>query len=112
SSLGSIPRPYATGSPRPRSTPGIGPELRPATPRDWRSWRRRSENCDGPTRSCAARRLSSRRSSTAHRKGVVEKNNHTAAQRWWRTLADATTAEQAQASLEAFAIGQDSRRRE
>ena len=26
-----------------------------------------------------------------HRKGVVEKVNHTAAQRWWRTLADDTT---------------------
>ena len=31
------------------------------------------------------------------RKGVVEKANHTAAQRWWRTLADELTAEQAQA---------------
>ena len=31
-----------------------------------------------------------------HRKGVVEKGNHTAAQRWWRTLADDLTAEQAQ----------------
>jgi hypothetical protein len=25
---------------------------------------------------------------SGHRKGVVEKTNHTAAQRWWRTLAD------------------------
>ncbi|MBX9719172.1 MAG: IS21 family transposase [Microbacteriaceae bacterium] len=49
---------------------------------------------------------------SGNRKGVVEKNNHTTAQRWWRTLADDTTAEQAQASLEAFAIGQDRRRRE
>ena len=32
-----------------------------------------------------------------NRKGVVEKANHTAAQRWWRTLADDVTAEQAQA---------------
>lgn len=39
-----------------------------------------------------------------HRKGVVEKVNHTAAQRWWRTLADDMTVEQAQASLDAFAI--------
>lgn len=37
-----------------------------------------------------------------HRKGVVEKVNHTAAQRWWRTLADDLTVEQAQASLQAF----------
>ena len=32
-----------------------------------------------------------------HRKGVVEKANHTAAQRWWRTLADEMSVEQAQA---------------
>jgi hypothetical protein len=31
---------------------------------------------------------------------VVEKANHTAAQRWWRTLADETSPEQAQASLD------------
>lgn len=37
-----------------------------------------------------------------NRKGVVEKANHTAAQRWWRTLPDATTPEAAQASLDAF----------
>ena len=33
-------------------------------------------------------------------KGVVEKANHTAAQRWWRTLGDDVTVEQAQASLD------------
>jgi transposase len=38
-----------------------------------------------------------------HRKGVVEKVNHTAAQRWWRTLADDLTVEQAQAGLDSFA---------
>jgi len=38
-----------------------------------------------------------------NRKGVVEKINHTAAQRWWRTLADDLTVEQAQASLDRFA---------
>ena len=38
-----------------------------------------------------------------HRKGVVEKVNHTAAQRWWRTLPDDLTLEQAQASVDAFA---------
>jgi hypothetical protein len=43
---------------------------------------------------------------------VVEKNNHTAAQRWWRNLPDELTLEQAQASVEAFALGQDARTRE
>jgi transposase len=37
-----------------------------------------------------------------NRKGVVEKSNHTAAQRWWRTLPDDITVEQAQASLDRF----------
>lgn len=37
-----------------------------------------------------------------NRKGVVEKANHTAAQRWWRTLPDDVTPEQAQASLDEF----------
>jgi hypothetical protein len=47
-----------------------------------------------------------------NRKGVVEKANHTAAQRWWRTLADDTTIEQAQASLDAFCAAKvDTRRR-
>jgi hypothetical protein len=41
---------------------------------------------------CPARR--------GNRKGVVEKANHTAAQRWWRTVADDTTPEQAQTSLD------------
>lgn len=44
---------------------------------------------------CPARR--------GNRKGVVEKVNHTAAQRWWRTLADEATPEQAQASVDRFA---------
>jgi hypothetical protein len=35
-----------------------------------------------------------------NRKGVVEKANHVAAQRWWRTLPDDVTIEQAQASLD------------
>ncbi|MGP9615251.1 hypothetical protein ACT3TE_18585 [Brachybacterium sp. AOP42-B2-9] len=42
---------------------------------------------------------------SGNRKGVVEKNNHTAAQRWWRTLPDEITAEQAQTSLEQSASG-------
>jgi hypothetical protein len=47
-----------------------------------------------------------------NRKGVVEKANHTAAQRWWRTLADDVTAEQAQAGLDAFcATKTDTRQR-
>jgi transposase len=37
-----------------------------------------------------------------NRKGVVEKANHTAAQRWWRTVGDDLTPEQAQASLNSF----------
>lgn len=49
---------------------------------------------------------------SGNRKGVVEKNNHTAAQRWWRNLADELTLEQAQASVQAFATRQDQRRRE
>lgn len=44
---------------------------------------------------CSARR--------GNRKGVVEKVNHTAAQRWWRTLADEATVEAAQASVDRFA---------
>lgn len=34
------------------------------------------------------------------RKGVVEKANHSAAQRWWRTLGDAVSMAEAQASLD------------
>lgn len=49
---------------------------------------------------------------SGNRKGVVEKNNHTIAQRWWRTLADDLTLEQAQAGVEAFAAKQDLRRRQ
>jgi len=37
-----------------------------------------------------------------NRKGVVEKANHSAAQRWWRTLPDASTVAAAQASLDSF----------
>ena len=40
---------------------------------------------------------------SGNRKGVVEKINHTAAQRWWRTLADELSVEAAQASLDTFA---------
>ena len=37
-----------------------------------------------------------------NRKGVVEKANHSAAQRWWRTLGDEVTVEEAQASLDTW----------
>lgn len=37
-----------------------------------------------------------------NRKGVVEKGNHSLAQRWWRTLAEDLTPAQAQASLDEF----------
>ena len=40
---------------------------------------------------------------SGHRKGVVEKINHGAAQRWWRTLPDELSVEQAQTSLDQFA---------
>jgi len=39
-----------------------------------------------------------------NRKGVVEKANHTAAQRWWRNLPDDITIEAAQASLDAICV--------
>lgn len=47
-----------------------------------------------------------------NRKGVVEKAIHNAAQRWWRTLPEDLTVEQAQASLDAFCVRViDTRRR-
>lgn len=46
-----------------------------------------------------------------NRKGVVEKANHSAAQRWWRTLPDDITIETAQASLDALCVRLDQRRR-
>jgi transposase len=46
-----------------------------------------------------------------NRKGVVEKANHSAAQRWWRTLADDATLEQAQAGVDRLALKLDGRRR-
>ena len=39
-----------------------------------------------------------------NRKGVVEKGNHSLAQRWWRTLADDLTPAQAQSGLDAFCV--------
>jgi hypothetical protein len=46
-----------------------------------------------------------------NRKGVVEKANHSAAQRWWRTLGDEVTITQAQAGLDRLAAQLDDRRR-
>lgn len=47
-----------------------------------------------------------------NRKGVVEKGNHSLAQRWWRTLAEETSPTQAQARLDEFcATVGDARRR-
>jgi transposase len=46
-----------------------------------------------------------------NRKGVVEKANHAAAQRWWRTLPDGASVQTAQASLDTKAVALDARRR-
>ncbi|HEY3692812.1 MAG TPA: IS21 family transposase [Pseudonocardiaceae bacterium] len=46
-----------------------------------------------------------------NRKGVVEKANHSAAQRWWRTLGDDVTVPGAQAGLDRLAAKLDGRRR-
>ncbi|MFD4835242.1 IS21 family transposase [Streptomyces uncialis] len=46
-----------------------------------------------------------------NRKGVVEKANHSAAQRWWRTVPDALTVEQAQSGVDKLAVRMDERRR-
>lgn len=45
-----------------------------------------------------------------NRKGVVEKANHSAAQRWWRTLADDVTVEAAQESLDRLCVTRFDRR--
>lgn len=39
-----------------------------------------------------------------NRKGVVEKGNHSLAQRWWRTLPDDASVVQAQAGLDEFCL--------
>jgi transposase len=46
-----------------------------------------------------------------NRKGVVEKANHSAAQRWWRTVPDALSVEQAQSGVDKLAVRMDERRR-
>ena len=44
-----------------------------------------------------------------NRKGVVEKANHAAAQRWWRTLADDVAPTAAQAGVDAVSVRLDGR---
>ena len=46
-----------------------------------------------------------------NRKGVVEKANHSAAQRWWRTVPDGISVEQAQSGVDKLAARMDERRR-
>jgi transposase len=46
-----------------------------------------------------------------NRKGVVEKANHTAAQRWWRTVSDGVTLQAAQSGIDKLAVRMDQRRR-
>jgi len=46
-----------------------------------------------------------------NRKGVVEKANHSAAQRWWRTLPDDTAWSAAQQGVDALAARMDGRQR-
>ncbi|MFI2371633.1 Mu transposase domain-containing protein [Streptomyces sp. NPDC018833] len=46
-----------------------------------------------------------------NRKGVVEKVNHSAAQRWWRTVPDGLSVEQAQSGVDKLAVRMDERRR-
>lgn len=45
------------------------------------------------------------------RKGVVEKSNHAAAQRWWRTLPDTASMAEAQQRLDRLCVQLDGRRR-
>ena len=46
-----------------------------------------------------------------NRKGVVEKVNHSAAQRWWRTVPDGLSIQQAQSGVDKLALRMDERRR-
>lgn len=46
-----------------------------------------------------------------NRKGIVEKANHSAAQRWWRTVPDALTVERAGFGIDKLAVRMDERRR-
>ncbi|MFI8294241.1 transposase [Streptomyces sp. NPDC085614] len=46
-----------------------------------------------------------------NRKGVVEKANHSAAQRWWRTVPDGISIEAGQSGVDKLAVQMDSRKR-
>jgi hypothetical protein len=46
-----------------------------------------------------------------NRKGVVEKANHAAAQRWWRTVGDDVSIAHAQADMDRLSVRLDGRRR-
>ncbi|MGW0712475.1 Mu transposase domain-containing protein [Streptomyces sp. NPDC002643] len=46
-----------------------------------------------------------------NRKGMVEKVNHSAAQRWWRTVPDGLSIQQAQSGVDKLAVRMDERRR-
>ncbi|MFD0032371.1 Mu transposase domain-containing protein [Streptomyces sp. NPDC055059] len=46
-----------------------------------------------------------------NRKGVVEKANHSAAQRWWRTVPDGISIEAGQNGIDKLAVQMDGRRR-
>ncbi|MFF4795986.1 hypothetical protein ACFY2M_41385 [Streptomyces sp. NPDC001276] len=46
-----------------------------------------------------------------NRKGVVEKANHSAAQRWWRTVPDGLNVAHAQSDVDKLAVRMDERRR-
>jgi hypothetical protein len=76
------------------------------------------------TRTCGRRRCWTRSPNSAtavrsvtcpprrgNRKGVVEKADHSAAQRWWRTLGDEVTVLEAQAGLDRPTAKLDGRRR-
>lgn len=59
----------------------------------------------------AGSRSTSAPSRRGNRKGVVEKANHSAVQRWWRTLSDNATVAAAQSSLDAPCVRLDERTR-
>ncbi|MEU0375603.1 hypothetical protein ABZ070_37060 [Streptomyces sp. NPDC006283] len=46
-----------------------------------------------------------------NRKGVVEKANHSAAQRWWRTVPDGISIEAGQSGVDKLAVPMDSGKR-
>jgi transposase len=67
--------------------PGEGPAGHPASGRVSLSFAQVAKHYGVSVALCPPRR--------GNRKGVVEKANHVAAQRWWRTVADELSVEQA-----------------